>query len=32
MMEENPKAKQKKPRKPLYDDKEFTEFLEMVRG
>ena len=32
MMEENSKAKRKKPRKPLYDDKEFTEFLEMVRG
>ena len=32
MMEENSKARQNKLRKPLYDDKEFTEFLEMVRG
>ena len=32
MMEENSKAKRKKPRQPLYDDKEFTELLEMVRG
>ena len=35
MIEENSKAKRKKPRQPLYDDKEFTEFkqfLEIVRG
>ena len=32
MMEENSKAKQKKPRQPLYDEEEFTELLEMVRG
>ena len=32
MMEENSKAKRKKPRKPLSDDKELAEFLEMVRG
>ena len=27
MMEENSKAKQKKPRQPLYDNEEFTELL-----
>ena len=32
MMEENCEAKRKKPRQPLYDDKEFTELLEIVRG
>ena len=32
MMEENSKAKRKKPRQPLYDDKELTELLQMVRG
>ena len=32
MMEENAKAKRKKPRQPLYDEEEFTELLEMVRG
>ena len=32
MMEENSKAKRKKPRQPLYDEEEFTELLEMVRG
>ena len=32
MMEENSKAKRKTLRQPLYDDKEFMEFLEMVRG
>ena len=32
MMEENSKTKRKKPRQPLNNDKEFTEFLEMVRG
>ena len=31
-MEENSKAKQKKPRRPLYDDKEFMMSLEMVKG
>ena len=31
MMEENSKAKRKKPRQPLYDEEEFTELLEMVR-
>ena len=32
MMEENSKAKQKKPRQPLYDYEEFMGLLEMVRG
>ena len=32
MMEENSKAKRKKPRQSLYDDEEFTELLEMVTG
>ena len=32
MMEDNSKAKRKKPRRPLYDKEEFTELLEMVRG
>ena len=32
MMEENSKAKRKKPRQPLYDEEEFTDLLEMVRG
>ena len=32
MMEENSKAKRKKSRQPLYDEEEFTELLEMVRG
>ena len=33
MMEANSKAKQKKPRQPLYDDKEVRlSLLEMVRG
>ena len=32
MMEENSKAKRKKPRQPLYDEEEFTELLEMLRG
>ena len=31
MMEENSKAKRKKPRQPLYDEEEFTKLLEMVR-
>ena len=31
MMEENSKAKRKKPRQPLYGDEEFTELLKMVR-
>ena len=31
MIEENSKAKRKKPRQPLYDEEEFTELLEMVR-
>ena len=32
MMEENSKATRKKPRQLLYDEQEFTELLEMVRG
>ena len=32
MMEDNSKTKRKKPRQPLYDEEEFTESLEMVRG
>ena len=32
MMKENSKAKREKPRQPLYDEGEFTEMLEMVRG
>ena len=31
MMEENSKSKRKKPRRPRYDDKEFTVLLEMVK-
>ena len=31
-MEENSKVKREKPRQPLYDEEEFTELLEMVRG
>ena len=32
MMEENSKAKGKKPKRPLYDDKEFIVLFEMVKG
>ena len=32
MMEENSKAKRKKPKRPLYDDKEFMVLFEMVKG
>ena len=32
LMEENSKAKRKKTRQSLYDEEEFTELLEMVRG
>ena len=32
MMEENFKTKRKKPKRPLYDDKECMEFFEMVKG
>ena len=32
MMEENAKAKRKKPKQPLYDDKEFVVSFEMVKG
>ena len=32
MMEENSRAKRRKPRQLLYDDEEFTELLEMMRG
>ena len=31
MMEENSKAKRKKPKRPLYDDKEFMVLFEMVK-
>ena len=32
MIEENSKAKRKKPRQPLYDEEEVAELLEMLRG
>ena len=32
MMEENSKTKQKKPKQPLYDDKEFVVLFDMVKG
>ena len=32
MMEENSKAKGKKPKRPLYGDKEFMVLFEMVKG
>ena len=32
MRKENSKAKRKKPRQPLYDEEEFIELLQMVRG
>ena len=32
MTEENPKAKRKKPKPSLYDDKEFMVLFEMVKG
>ena len=32
MMEENSKAKRKRPKRPLYDDKEFMVLFEMVKG
>ena len=32
MMEENPKAKRKKPREPLYNNEEFMVLLEMMKG
>ena len=32
MMEENSKAKRKKSKRPLYDDKEFMVLFEMVKG
>ena len=32
MMEENSKAKRKRPKRHLYDDKEFMVLFEMVKG
>ena len=32
MMEDNSKAKRKKPKRSLYDDKEFMVLFEMVKG
>ena len=32
MTEENSTAKRKKPKRPLYDDKEFMMLFEMVKG
>ena len=32
MMKENSKAKRKKPKRPLYDDKEIMVLFEMVKG
>ena len=32
MMEQNSETKRKKPKRPLYDDKEFMVLFEMVKG